>query len=56
MRFILARLKEPSTWTALSVLGTLAGLPPGTLDLVHQIAIAGIGLAGVCLPEQGFGA
>lgn len=52
MKFLLARLQEPSTWTALSVLGTLAGMPPGTMDLVHQIAIGALGLAGVFLAEK----
>lgn len=52
MKFILARLQEPSTWTALGVLGTLAGLPPGTLDLVHQLVLGAVGLAGVFMAEK----
>lgn len=52
MKFILARLQEPSTWSALAVLGTLAGLPPGSLDLVHQIVVGVIGLGGVILSER----
>jgi hypothetical protein len=50
--FILARLKEPSTWSALSVIGVMVGMPPGTMDLLQQIVLGGIGLAGVFLPES----
>jgi len=52
MKYILDRIREPSTWTALGVIGTLAGLPPGTLDLVHQVVLGVVGLAGILLPEQ----
>lgn len=50
--FILARLQEPSTWTAIGVIGTIAGLPPGTVDLAHQIVLGIAGLAGIFLPEK----
>lgn len=52
MKFILDRIKEPSTWTAIGVIGTLAGLPPGSVDLVHQIILGVVGLAGILLPEK----
>ena len=52
MQNLLNRLKEPSTWAGLSVLGTLFGIPPGALDIVHQVAIGVGAVAAICLPEQ----
>ncbi len=42
---ILERLKEPSTWAGLSMLGVLFGLPPGTVEAVGQVfgGLAAIG-------------
>lgn len=51
MNYIINRLKEPSTWVALGVIGTIAGLPPGTVDAVHAIAGGLLTLLGVFLPE-----
>lgn len=53
LKFLLDRVKEPSTWTALAVLGTLVGMPPGTMEAAHQIAIGVAGIAGVVLAERG---
>jgi len=51
LKFILARLREPSTLAGLSVLGVLVGLPPGSIELLGQ-AIGGVaGLAAVLMPE-----
>lgn len=52
MKFIFDRIKEPSTWSALSALGLLIGLPPGTVDLAHQIVIGVVGLAGIVMAER----
>lgn len=53
MNAILNRLREPSTWAGLSVLGVLFGLPPGTIDLAGQV-IGGIaGLVSIVLAERG---
>jgi hypothetical protein len=53
MRAILNRFKQPSTWAAISALGVLFGLPPGTVDLAVQVAVGVAGLAGVALDEKG---
>lgn len=53
---IINRLREPSTWAGISVLGLVFGLPPGTFEAVGQV-IGGIaGLAAIFLPEQAKGA
>lgn len=51
MNYVINRLKEPSTWTALGVIGALMGLPVGTVDAVHAIAGGVLALLGVLLPE-----
>ena len=53
MKFIINRLKEPSTWAGLSALGVLVGIPPGTLDLVVQVGVGLSGLAAIVLKDQG---
>lgn len=52
MKTVLDRIKEPSTWAGLSVLGLVFGLPPGTMDLVIQLVTAGAGIAGIVLAEK----
>lgn len=52
MNAILQRLKEPSTWAGLSVLGVVFGLPPGTIDAVGQVVAGIAALAGVVLTEK----
>jgi hypothetical protein len=49
--FILNRIKEPSTWAALTALGAFMGVPPGVPELVHQIAVGVCGLIAVFAPE-----
>jgi hypothetical protein len=51
-RTIIKRLKEPSTWAGLSVLAALAGVPPGTFELVSQIVMGFAGIAAMALPES----
>lgn len=51
-KYLLGRLREPSTWAGLSVIATLVGVPPGTFDLVHTIVIAGLGLAATVTPDR----
>ncbi|MDR0674559.1 MAG: hypothetical protein LBF93_13115 [Zoogloeaceae bacterium] len=41
MEAILQRLREPSTWAGLSVLGAVFGAAPGLVDAIGQ-AVAGI--------------
>jgi len=53
MKAIIKRLREPSTWAGLSVLGVVFGLPPGTLELVGQVVGGAAGLAAIFLPELG---
>lgn len=46
------RLKEPSTWAGLGLLASLVGVPPGTLELVTQVATGIAGLAAIFLKER----
>jgi hypothetical protein len=48
---IIKRLREPSTWAGLSVLGVVFGLPPGTVELVGQVIAGVAGLAAIFIPE-----
>lgn len=50
-RFLVARLREPSTLAGLSALGVLFGLPPGTVDAVVQVATGAAAVAAIVLPE-----
>lgn len=50
-KFILNRIKEPSTWTALSAIGILFGLPAGTVDGIAQILGGVAALVGILAPE-----
>lgn len=49
--FIVNRIKEPSTWVALSAIAALFGAPPGSVDAVHQIVAGVAALVGVLMPE-----
>lgn len=52
MNTILDRIKEPSTWAGLSVLGLVFGLPPGTIELIGQVLGGAAGLAAIVLKEK----
>lgn len=52
-KLILQRLREPSTWAGLSVLGVVFGLPPGSIELVGQIVAGAAGLMAILAPEAG---
>lgn len=49
---ILQRLREPSTWAGLSVLGVVFGLPPGTIELAGQVVAGLAGLAAIVMGEK----
>lgn len=49
---ILRRVREPSTWAGLAALGALFGLPPDTINLVGQAAMAIGALAAIALGEK----
>lgn len=49
--FIIKRLREPSTWAAISAMGLLFGLPPGTIDALGMILGGVAGVAAIVLPE-----
>lgn len=51
MNMILARLREPSTMAGLSVLATLAGAPPGSVEAVGQVVAGIAALLAIVLPE-----
>lgn len=50
-KIILNRIKEPSTWAGLSMLGVVFGLPPGTIEAVGQVAGGIAALVAIFLPE-----
>lgn len=50
---ILQRLREPSTWAGLAVLGTVFGLPPGTVEAGGQVVGGLAALAAIILKERG---
>lgn len=52
-QFIFARLREPSSLAAISALGLLFGLPPGTVDLAAQVVGGVAGLAAIAVSERG---
>jgi hypothetical protein len=49
---IINRIKEPSTWTAVSVICIFFGVPAGVPELLQQVVVGVAGLAGVLLPEN----
>lgn len=51
-QFIINRIKEPSTWVAVSAIAALFGAPVGSVDAVHQIVAGMAALLGVLLPEN----
>lgn len=52
MKYFLNRLREPSTWAAISALGVVFGLPPGTVDLVAQVVVGVTGLTAIVLKDR----
>lgn len=52
LQSIIKRLREPSTWAGVSVLGVLFGLPPGTFEAVGQIVGGVAALGAIFLPES----
>lgn len=48
----LKRIREPSTWAGLAVIGTLFGLPPGTVEATGQVAGGLAALAAIFLGER----
>ena len=52
MKWLLNRLKEPSTLAGLSALGMLFGLPPGTIDAVGQVVAGGLAVAAIVRKEK----
>ena len=52
MRYVLSRLREPSTLVGLGVLATLMGLRPELVDPITQ-AIGGVAAAAAVLMPEG---
>ena len=52
--YILARIKEPSTWRGIILLLTAAGLPiaPELADAIISVGLAVAGLIGVATPDK----
>lgn len=47
-----ARVREPSTWAGISILATMFGAPPGSIDLVSQVITGIAGLFAIVAPES----
>lgn len=52
MKFILDRLREPTTWAGVSALGLVFGLPPGLIDAVAQVVMGVGGVAAIVMREK----
>lgn len=53
-KYIINRLKEPSTWSGLGMLAVSLGLgvPPGTIEAITQVATGVGGLLSIFLREK----
>lgn len=49
---IIKRLREPSTWAGLAVLGTILGLPAGTVEATGQILGGAAALAAIAMGDR----
>ena len=49
---IINRLREPSTWSGLGILATMAGMPAGTFGLIQQLIMGAAGLLAVVIAEK----
>lgn len=49
--YLARRLREPSTMLALSALGVIVGLPPGTVDTVGACVAGGAAVLAAVLPD-----
>ncbi len=50
--YVVARLKEPSTWAGFAPILIAAGVPAGTMPAIAQIGIAVAGAVAVLVPES----
>jgi lauroyl/myristoyl acyltransferase len=49
---VLSRLREPSTWAGISVLGLVFGLPEGTVQALGQVVGGVAALGAIYLGEK----
>jgi hypothetical protein len=52
LKYLLERLKEPSTWSGIAALGALVHLDPALMSSVGVAGPVVAALLGVFLPEQ----
>lgn len=52
LKYLLSRLREPSTAAGLSVIGVLVGLPPGSIDLVTQVVVSAAAAYAAFVPDK----
>jgi hypothetical protein len=52
MKVFIQRLREPSTWAGLSVLGLLFGIDAVKLNAIAEAGVAVAGVASVLLSEK----
>jgi hypothetical protein len=51
MKYLIDRLKEPSTWAGLSVLTALLGVPMEHVNAVHGVVAAALGAVAIFKPD-----
>lgn len=51
MRYVLNRLREPSTWAGLGLIAGVVGLNPAYIPVINKVGAAAIAVLAVVLPE-----
>ena len=52
MKFLLSRIKEPSTWAGLSMLAAAFGMPVAVIPVIAKVGAAVAAVLAVALPES----
>lgn len=52
MKFLISRMKEPSTWAGLSMLAAAFGLPVAVIPVIAKVGTAVGAVLAVALPEN----
>lgn len=54
-KYIMARLREPSTWSGIAAISVSLGLglPPGAMEAVAQVGVGVAGLVSIFMREKG---
>ncbi len=52
INYLIARIREPSTWSGIGILTAMMGVPVNTFGLVQQVVMGLAGLYAVFAPEK----